>query len=331
MINRYLKGDPIPWLVDSADPVITYLAKRDLLSEGAADYSILENLSSPASSSVSNEGIPGDMKNVDLFYRGTLWHFLFAAECGYRCDSRFMTAAASFLIDKLSSDDKGFSLDWNPLTSTGCRTGLMVRALLKSGCCRERAAGGLEWIIKNQRFDGGWLHCPFNGTCDSLRLMFFKKPGRGVEFEKDNTRKSCPVATASCAEALIESGRSDYIPFINRAAEYFLSGKIFIDSGKEILQCGQIIDLGLRGYPVMTQVDSVSVLDIIFSSDLWPDKRSGKPFNELMKKQGPGGIWKSEKRHPGIIKGKEADRWVTLSVLRLLKKITSREDQLSKA
>ena len=81
----------------------------------------------------------------------------------------------------------------------------------------------------------------------------------------------------------------------------------------------------------MTQVDSVSVLNIIFSSDLWLDKRSGKPFNELMKKQGPGGIWECENRHPGIIKVKGADKWVTLSVLRLLKKITSREDQLSNA
>ena len=230
MINRYLKGDPIPWLVDGTDPAVTYLAERDLVPGGAADYSILENSALPAVFPVSDDGISGNIKNIDLFYRGTLWYFLFAAECGYRSDSEFICKTASFLIDKISSHDNGVSLDCKPLTSTGCRTGSMVRALLKSGCFPERAEKGLEWILNNQRPDGGWLHCPFYGVCDSIKLVLFKKPGRGLDFEKDNTCGSCPVATASCAEALIESGRNEYLPFINRAAEYFLSGKTFIDS-----------------------------------------------------------------------------------------------------
>jgi len=331
MINRYLKGDPIPWLTDSADPAVAYLAKREFLPHDSSDYPLPPIPEFKSLSDKPGPHIPGNRKNIDLYYKGTLWHFLFAAECGYKSDSGFMAETASFLIDKLSSADKGFSLDWEPLTATGCRTGSTVRALLKSGCFPERAAGGLDWILNNQRSDGGWLHCPFNGTCDSLRLIFLKKPGKGLEFENDNTRKSCPVATASCAEALIETGNTEYIPFVNRAAEYFLSGISFAGSGNQTLQCGQTVNLTLAGYPLMTQIDTVSILNIVFSSDLWPDKRSGKPFNELMKKQFPGGIWKCENRHPGIIRGNGADRWVTLSVLRLLKKITSREDQLSKA
>ncbi|NCC45195.1 MAG: hypothetical protein EOM18_16785 [Clostridia bacterium] len=185
--------------------------------------------------------------------------------------------------------------------------------------------------MKKQRSDGGWLHCPFTGTCDSFRLMLFKKPGRGIELENDNKRMSCPVATAYCAGALIESGKADYMPFINRAAEFLLSGQFFAGSGKEILQCGQTINLRQAGYPLMTQIDPVSFLNIIFSSSLWDDKRGRIYFNELMKKQDTGGIWKSENSNPGILKGKGADRWVTLSVLRLLKKLAAKEDQLSKA
>ncbi len=331
MINRYLKGDPMPWLTDSADPAVTYLAQREFLSHDSSDYSLPRIPELKSLSDKPGSNIPGKRKNVDLYYKGTLWHFLFAAECGYKSDSEFITETASFLIDKLSSADNGFSLDWNPPLATGCRTGVMVRALIKSGSYTERADKGLDWIMNNQRSDGGWLHCPFNGACDSLRLMFFKKPGRGLEFESDNRRKSCPVATAYCAGALIESGEAEYLPLINRAAEYFLSGETIAGKGNRTLQCGQTVNSALAGYPLMTQIDSVSLLNIIFSSDLWQDKRGGKPFNELMKKQGSGGIWKCENRHPGIIKGRGADRWVTLSVLRLLKKITSREDQFSKA
>lgn len=331
MITRYLKGDPIPWLTDAAYPAAAYLARMEFTSSDTDDYILPEIPAHESSSAESGKLIPGNKKNIDLYYKGTLWHFLFAAESGYKSDSQFMNQTASFLIDRLSSQDEGFSLDWNPPLATGCRTGVIVRALIKSGCYAERAEKGLEWILKKQRSDGGWLHCPFTGICDSFRLILFKRPGRGIELENDINRKSCPVATAYCAGALIESGKAEFLPFINRAAEFFLSGGFFPAHDKQVLHCGQTISLSKAGYPLMTQIDAVSCLDIIFSSDLWNDKRGGSHFNELMIKQETGGIWKCENMNPGIIKGKGADRWVTLSVLRLLKKLAAMEDQLSKA
>ena len=277
------------------------------------------------------KNIPGNLKNIDLFYRGALWFFLFASECGLISGQGFMDDSASFLNNTISADDGGFSFHCTPPVSTGCRTGNMVKALIRSGLYPDRAEKGLNWIKKNQRHDGGWLHCPYSGICDSFNLMVFKKPGSGLKSENDLSKESCPVASAACILALIESGVSEHIEAVNRGAEFFLARLSLYEKKRYILQCGQSITLNAEGYPVMTQVDPVSILSIIFHSDLWNDKRSGLLFNRVMKKQKPAGIWESNNSFPGMVKGKGADRWVTLNVLRMLKILTEKENQLSKA
>jgi hypothetical protein len=331
MINRYLTGDPLPWLTDGADPAVAYLVLREF-GDGSShnppetDFFISYLLKHPA-----KQNIPGNQKNIDLFYRGALWFFLYASECGLISGQGFMDDTAEFLNNNISADDGGFSFHCIPPLSTGCRTGNMVKAFLHSGLFPERAEKGLNWIKKNQRQDGGWLHCPYSGICDSFNLMIFRKPGDGLKFENIRSKESCPVATAACIHALIESGVSEHIESINRGAEFFLSRLHLYQKKRYILQCGQSITLNAEGYPVMTQVDPVSVLIIIFSSDLWNDKRAGLIFNRVMKKQKSAGIWESNNTFPGMVRGKGADRWVTLNVLRMLKILSEKEDQLSKA
>lgn len=332
MIHRYLKNNPLEWLADGSDPAVTFLAKKELQEYNNDNSPIPDILPSSLFNDVLRSKVQGNTKNIDLFYKGAIWHFLFAVECGLTAENDFIKALFTFLQEQILSPDSGFSFLSNPPVSTGCRTGNMVRAILKSGSSPEIAEKGIIWIIRNQRKDGGWLHCPYSGISDSLKLLFLKKPGTGLKFEKDHFRESCPVATAACALALIESKLPEYKENINRAAEFLLSHTTSLYQKKRmVLQCGQSISLSLTGYPVMTQVDSTSILFIVFSSDYWDDKRAVILFNTLMKKQHFSGIWKSDNRLPGMIRGKSSDRWVTLNVMRLLKKLSEKEDQLEKA
>lgn len=330
MFNRYLKGNPLPWLTDGSDRSVTSLALREFKNE-ITDY--------PDSHLYSDDLTPDSLKqinpvnngSIDIFYRGTLWHFLLAGESGLNVRIKSINDAALFLDHKISASDGGFSFHTNPLISTGCRTGNMVKAMIRSGYSSDRIEKGISWILKNQRQDGGWLHCPYSGTCDSIKLMFFKKPGKGLESENDLATKSCPVATAACSLALIEADLFKHKEAVNRGAEFFLSHLSLYERKRFILQCGQSITLERAGYPVMTQVDPVSLLLVIFSSDYWDDKRATSLFSRIMKMQKSGGIWESENNYPGMIRGKGADRWVTLNVLRMLKILAIKENQLSKA
>jgi len=331
MINRYLISDPIPWLTDGADPAVTYLACREFGSESLHDFQNTDSLITYLIKDPVKNKISGNKKNIDLFYRGALWFFLYAAECGLSSGQGFMDESAEFLNNHISADDGGFSFHCSPPLSTGCRTGNMVKALLRSGISADKAEKGVKWIIKNQRNDGGWLHCPYSGISDSLKLMIINKPGSGLKFENDVSRESCPVATAACTLALIEAGVSEHIDAVNRGAEFLLARLNLYEKKRYVLQCGHSITLSAEGYPVMTQVDPVSLLYLIFSSDLWDDKRAGLLFNKVIKKQKSGGIWASVNTCPGMIRGKEADRWVTLNILRMLKALSFKEDQLSKA
>ena len=79
-----------------------------------------------------------------------------------------MIKTAMFLTDRLQHEDGGFSWDWRPPVSVACRTGDMVRLLVKSSLQNSSTERALEWIMRHQRHDGGWLHCPIGGYCDFM-------------------------------------------------------------------------------------------------------------------------------------------------------------------
>ena len=78
-MNKYLNGDPVPWLTDGENPAVTYLAKRDLVADEDPGrlYSQLELSALTGYFRKNSSGnILGDSKNFDTFYRGSVWFFL---------------------------------------------------------------------------------------------------------------------------------------------------------------------------------------------------------------------------------------------------------------
>jgi hypothetical protein len=334
-MKKYLKSDPLPWLTDGKNPAVTYLTHKEF--SPAADPDLLYNtlIYSPLTAYFrknSSGNVMGDSKNFDLFYNGSVWFFLLAAESGYDNRTDFIKATANYICGKSQLPDGGFSFNWHPPVSVGCRTGDMIKGMIKAKINDERTDAGLSWIIKNQRNDGGWLHCPFRGAPDVMKLIFIKKPGNGHLDDPDVRIPSCPVATCSCMSALVESKNNNYSEAITRAAVFLSSLDLSGKSGKCRTRCGLSIDPVKPGYPVMSQFDQISVLQLLTAAGLSDSGRGGELFNHIMQFQGSEGRWQSLNSNQGMIPEKKGEsRWVTLNALRMIKAVTDKENQLEKA
>lgn len=334
MNSKYLNGNPLQWLLEESDPSIRYLTRKELLGHGSDQdgYDRIEESSAIKTLTGSKGGVPGDTKNFDLFYNGTMWCFAEAVERGLDKRTPLIQESAEFLFTTAQTLSGGFSLSWRPRAELACRTGDMVKYLLRAGYNDERVQKGIEWIARNQRRDGGWLHCPIAGTCDQLKLILMKKPGNGLKRETDPEVTSCFYATISCCMALVEHaalcGSDRYGEQIMNAAEFFLKRSLYKNSrGEPITPRGKWNpDFRLLGYPVMSQYDILYGLLFIARAGRIADRRTGEAFNLIMSRQNDDGTWNMESAGTGMLYGNRPkghigrkSKWVTLQVLRLLK------------
>lgn len=329
MMKKYLNSDPLPWLTDRADPAVTYLAGKEFSAFSSEETLYSELESSQLTSffkKTSRDNILGDMKNIDLVNRGTVWYFLWAVECGYDIRTPFIRKTADFLIMNTQARDGGFSLMLKPEQSLSCRTGDIIRALIKSGINDEKTASGLEWIVCHQRADGGWLHCPFNGICSVMKMILFKRHGNGIARDNDPDVPSCPVATLSCLRALSVADKSLYKNSIGTAMGFFLNHPV-LSVNEKTLSCGLQLKPLRLGYPVMSQFDILTFLIERSGNRFWDNSICDRLFNMIIKKQSAKGTWELENNGRGmILAGRGENRFVTLNVLRLLKNIDLLED-----
>lgn len=334
-ISKYLKADPTGWLMEESEPSISYLVTRDLHDN--PDEMLYENLLGSDEImrlTSTTEGFLGDAINFDIFYTGTMWCFAEAIERGMDIRTPILRNTADFLVQKVQTESGGFSLNWKPQTPVACRTGDMVRSLLRSGFRDPAVDKGIDWIVTHQRHDGGWLHCPISGTCDQMRLLFLNSPGKGLERENDNRVTSCFYATIACAMALVENrdrGGTANDNVIRNAAEFFLRRSLFRDSKNNPIRPRKSWNRDFRnlGYPVMCQYDILYGLLFIARSGFLRDGRTNEAFNLIISKQNDDGTWNTENDGIGTIEGGKKRRhrgkkskWITLQALRLLRYAT---------
>ncbi len=331
--SNYLNDTPAGWLLDKSDPSIRYLTRREILNEPTSEEDYRSILESPSIRRlVSQKGnILGTSSNPDQYYKGSTWCFAEAVERGLDKRTHVVSTTAEFIMNTYQTSSGGFGLNWKPLLDLACRTGDMVKYLLKAGYRDDRITRGVEWIVKHQRADGGWLHCPLAGLCDQFKLVFLKKPGNGLRREHDPDVTSCFYATIACSMALVEY-KSAAGPFhcsdsIDRASEFFLRRSMFKNSRQEPVatRTSWNRDFRLLGYPVLSQYDVLYGLLFIARAGKFADRRTGEAFNIIMSKQNNDGTWNMENAQTGMLKADNMSyrsgmksKWVTLQVLRLL-------------
>lgn len=338
-MNKYLNGNSLHWLLDKTDPHIRYLTLRDVMEHEIASGEMVlehENVNGTEHArrlfNAERNGVIGDQKNFDVYYKGAMWYFAEAVEYGFDIRDTLVRNTAEFILNRCQMQSGGFTLNWKPEVEVACRSGDMIKYLILAGYKDERIQRGIEWIVRNQRHDGGWLHCPVSGTCDVLGFLLFKRSGGGLKREGSINVPSCFYATIACSMALALS-RGMYrgqIDSIKRAAEFFLKRRMFKSERDPEMHLktvrGWNRDFTQLGYPVLSQYDILYGLIFIARAGYFGDSRIGEAFNLIISKQDSAGRWMLECERTGMLFGNtkkgsigRESKWVTLNVMRMLK------------
>ncbi len=343
MIYKYLTENPLAWLLEENNRSVRYLTLRDILNKNNIDDEYEKLLQSSEILQIRrNLADISSRKNYDIFYKGIMWYFAELVARGIDSRSDFLRQTADSIAQLSQMPSGGFSINWNPERELSCRTGDMIRYFLKAGIKDHRVKKGIKWIVKNQRRDGGWLHCPIAGMPDILKLIFLKKSGKGLLREEKRDVKSCFYASIACLNALIEYNaiENKYGENIKRGAEFFLKHRMFLNSKNRKIKSKKFWnkDFTLLSYPVLSQYDILYGLITIAKAGYINDRRTGTAFNLVISKQNIDGTWNLENAQTGMLfnernkslRGKK-NKWVTLNILRLLKLYERDETQLKKA
>ena len=332
MINwkSFLKNDTTDWLLETNNPSIRYFTLIDIFDKPKDNPDVLEskkqimksNLIQKILSKQNPKGYWFEPENfyIKRKYRGTVWNLIILAEVGADGSNKRIKKTCEFILNNSQNKESG-GFAYYSLKSGGgadskvlpCLTGNMVWCMIRLDFIDElRVQKGIEWITKYQRFD--------DGTQDLPKDWPYKKHINCFGGH------SCHMGVVKSLKALAElqeNKRSkDIKETLENGVEYLLKHHIYKRS-HDLNKISKPSWLQLS-FPHMYQSDILEILDILTRLG-YKDKRMQDAIDILISKQNENGTWNLERTFNGRfltnieIKGKPS-KWITLNVLRVLKK-----------
>lgn len=177
--------------------------------------------------------------------------------------------ACDVWINRLAKKDGGFGVDEDE-NSELCLTGNTTRALVKLGYSEHPIVkSGFEWIVRNQKENGGW-HCwGKNGVIDACEGM-----SAFASYPREKWTKSMKAA-------------------VEKGAEFYLQRKLHRE--------GRRYEPWYRlHYPVHYYYDILVGLDMITALGYNYDPRLREAFEILESKMRDDGKWLMDSVHPDV-------------------------------
>jgi len=340
-----LKSSLVDWLLEKTNPSVRYFTLRDFLDKDENEPQIVAAKQAISASKVvkrilsrqNPRGYWGELGNpYHPKYKSSYWQIMILGQLGMdRSDERVRKACEN--IFQFQLDDGGFSSytreralkEYEELLQKGkqlpspnewvssivfehqysCLTGNMVAALIRIGYSNDpRVRKALEWLVKIQNKDGGWL-CPY--------WRAHVKDTHGCFYGT-----ICPMEAFS--EVPRKNLTTEMKQAISEGAEFLLMHRLFKadhHNYKVIKQSWLKL-----GFPWFYGYNILRGLDVLTKLGYVEDERLNDAVDILLQKRQENGTWILESAPIGRMqtnieaKGKPS-KWITLIALRILKRL----------
>jgi hypothetical protein len=332
-----INENPISWLLEDGEPGVRYLALRDLLDLHHADPQLVKarkeaHATGPIATVLENmqpEGYwvrPGP--GYTAKYRSTAWALILLAQLGAQAseDERIRVGCA-YLLEHALAEGGQFNIHGTASSTVDCLQGNLCWALLELGYFDPRLDVAFDWMARTVTGEGV---APRTDKEAKIRYYAYKC---GPLFTcGPNGNRPCAWGGAKVMLAFGKLPERQRTPLIERAIdeglEFFMSG----DSTKAAWPT-RLGDKPSRnwwkfGFPVFYITDLLQVVEALVGLGYGQDSRLAGSIELIRSKQDEHGRWALEYDYAGKTWGdygvkNEANKWVTLRALRVLKRSTS--------
>ena len=301
--SRFLKGNPIDWLLEEGNPSVRYFTLTDILGESQdspevkkARKAIAEwELVRQALALQAPEGYWGDRIDKPYGARRTSGYFTLLANVGLERNEGIDKAADYLFQRSQSTRDSGFSIVAKQ-RSAYCLTGYLVRSLLRFGFWGDpRLHRAIDNLV---------------GTAEEPALLDCVM----------NERKPCQWGMVKILSAFAEIPDAERSPGVKAAIDSLANQLLdypFDFEGREKRWLS-------FGFPYQYQSDLLDMLMVLAKLAYGKDSRFRAYAEIVLSMQDEKGRW--VKRAGGRIvdvgKNGQPNKWITLSALRVLKAIS---------
>lgn len=326
-------SDATAWLLEEDSPGVRYLALRDLLDLPADDPELftareLAHRQGPIAAILANmdpqgfwqEPGPGYLPK----YWSIVWSLITLAQLGASAaaDERIATACA-YLMEHALTSGGHFSSTGTPGGTADCLQGNMIAALLDLGYEDQRLATALDWMARSVTGDGV---APSSDRQAPVRYYAGKY---GPDFACGaNNKLPCAWGGVKVMLAFSKVPAEMRTPLMDRAIARGVGFLLGVDPATAAYPTGYSTKPSGNwwkfGFPVFYVTDLLQNVEALVALGYAGDPRLARAFATIREKQDGQGRWPLEYSYSGKTwvdfgPKKQANKWVTLRAVRVLK------------
>ena len=334
--KNQLRSDTLPWLLESKNPGIRYLALRDLFDLSPTDKKLISarksaHTAGPIAAILSHMNEAGYWVKAgpgyNPKYRSTVWSLILLAQLGALAgEDKRIALACDYLLDHMAEGGQFTTTSSGaPSGTVDCLQGNLLWSLQELGYDDPRMDIAYEWMARTVTGEG---IAPVEDKDATVRYYAYKA---GPSFACGvNNKLSCAWGGVKVMLALGRLPANKRTPLIRQAIKQGLDFFLGIDPSTAEYPTWNGAKPNRAwwkfGFPVFYVTDLLQLAEMMVGLGYGHDKRMKNTLDIIREKQNEHGQWLMEYDYPGKTwldfgEKKQPNEWVTLRALRVLKSV----------